>query len=52
MEWHSLTIQEVLQKCNTDEQNGLSVEQAKQKLEQTGPNKLAEKKKKSLLVRF
>ncbi len=51
MEWHHVSLEEVKQALDTNE-NGLTKSQADLKLQQFGPNKLAEKKKKSMFVRF
>ncbi len=49
---HNLSVGELLEQLGSNAQTGLTVEQAKQKLGQIGPNKLKEKKKKSTLARF
>lgn len=51
MNWHQLSISETLQLLGTSEQ-GLSNAAAAEKLEQTGPNKLQEGKKKSAFLLF
>ncbi len=43
---------QVKEKLNTDFENGLSNEEASSRLEKNGPNKLAEKKKKSIVMLF
>ncbi len=49
---HNQSVNELLDLLGSNAQTGLTAEQAKQKLEQIGPNKLKEKKKKSMLARF
>ncbi len=48
MEWYKLNIKEVLQKAGVSE-NGLSTREAKERLQQYGPNKLEETEKISRL---
>lgn len=43
---------QVLSDIDTSQENGLTAQQAQERLEQYGPNKLAEGKKKSLFARF
>ncbi|MEG0296633.1 MAG: calcium-translocating P-type ATPase, PMCA-type [Clostridium sp.] len=50
--WHKKTPQDTIKELNTDIINGLSSSEAKLRLEKNGPNKLTEKKKKSLLQLF
>ncbi len=52
MNGHFLSAQEVIEKLGSDKNNGLSDSQAKKRLEKSGENKLAEKKKASLIRRF
>ena len=52
MENHSRDRQELMFELRTDPKVGLSSLEAKKRLEEVGENKLAEKKKKSLFVRF
>ncbi len=49
---HNQSVDELLKQLGSNAQTGLTAEQAKQKWEQFGPNKLKEKKKKSILQRF
>ncbi|HEV7333835.1 MAG TPA: cation-translocating P-type ATPase [Flavisolibacter sp.] len=51
MNWHTLDTDEVLQKTGSSP-NGLTQETVKQKLQEFGPNKLAEKKKKPVWLLF
>ena len=51
MEYHSLSIQETLQKLHTERQ-GLSQQHAAERLRQNGENKLEQTKKRGLLRRF
>jgi Ca2+-transporting ATPase len=51
MRWHTLSIPEVLQLLDTNEQ-GLLTPEAERKLKQTGPNELEEGKKKSIASMF
>lgn len=52
MDGHFLSSEAVIKKLGTDKSSGLSDSQAKKLLEKNGENKLAEKKKASLLRRF
>ena len=52
MLFHSLEKDDVLKHFNSDEANGLSENQAMKSLEEIGPNKLKEKKKKTNFQRF
>lgn len=52
MDAHFLSAQAVIEKLGSDKSNGLSDARAKKLLEKNGENKLAEKKKASLLRRF
>ena len=52
MEYHSLSQDEVLSSLGTNAEQGLSSAQAEELRAKFGPNKLAEKKKKPLIVRF
>lgn len=50
--WFSKSTEEVLQELGIDLEQGLTSEEAARRLEQYGPNKLPEKKRKSLLSMF
>lgn len=50
--WHTETIESTLEEFKADPEQGLSSEEARQRLEIYGPNKLTGKKPKSLLWRF
>lgn len=52
MQFYSQSPQEVLTALNSNAEKGLSQAEAARRLEQSGPNKLRGKKKKSLFVRF
>ncbi len=52
MKVHSTKVDQVLKNLGSDSVNGLTEAQALERLQQNGPNKLKEKKKKSLLMRF
>lgn len=52
MENHSRDKQELLDSLGVDPSKGLSAAEAQKRLAEVGENKLAEKKKKSLFVRF
>ena len=43
--WHRLTIDQASQQLGVDPANGLTTEEAARRLQQYGPNKLAEKAK-------
>ncbi len=51
MHWHTVSIPEVLKLLDTNEQ-GLSADEAGDKLKRTGPNELDEGKKKSIVKMF
>ena len=50
--WHEMNIYEVLKEKNIDERIGLSTDEAKKRRIEYGLNKLNQKKKESLFVRF
>lgn len=50
--WFNKTAKDVLDELKTDEENGLTQEEAKKRQEQYGLNELAAKKKKSLFIKF
>lgn len=50
--WHTLRKNEVLNNLRTNEKNGLSEDEVKKRQEKFGKNKLEEKKKESLAVKF
>ncbi len=52
MQFHHLPTESVISELKTDAQVGLTSAEAKARLEQYGPNRLREKKKKTLLHRF
>ena len=52
MDWHTMKKEEVLHRLQTDSRLGLSEEQARSRLMKYGPNRLAQKKKQGLLLRF
>lgn len=52
MEWHALSVDETLKNLQSDEKLGLSPKLVSQKQIRHGKNKLASKKKKSILVKF
>ena len=52
MEWQSLTKEACAEKLGSDLTNGLTREQAAQRLRESGPNELKKPKKKSLAARF
>ena len=49
---HSQNVNEVLSALSTDQSKGLTSAQVAESVEKFGPNKLEEKKKKSLVARF
>ncbi len=51
-QWFTKTSAEVLSELDTDKTNGLSTQQAEERLEKYGPNALESGKKESLVVRF
>ena len=52
MVFHNQDISKVIEHLDTDTTNGLSDEQVAKRREKYGENKLKEKKKRTLLVRF
>lgn len=52
MMWFTKSTQEVLAELDTNLEQGLTSQEAAKRLEEYGPNKLAEKKRKSLLSMF
>ena len=52
MMWFTKSTQEVLKELDTNLEQGLTSQEAAKRLEEYGPNKLAEKKRKSLLSMF
>lgn len=50
--WHEMNIYEVLKEKNTDERIGLSTDEAKKRMIEYGLNKLNQKKKESLFIKF
>ncbi len=52
MQFHHLDSRSVLGELNSDETSGLSTQEAARRLAEHGQNRLKEKKKKNLLIRF
>ena len=50
--WHTLTPEETAKKLNTNTKNGLADEDAKKRKEENGLNKLKEKPKENIFIRF
>ena len=50
--WYTCSKEEVLEKLQVDQYTGLTSSEAKKRLEQYGPNKLREQKKKTILQMF
>lgn len=50
--WHKMSVYEVLRQKNTNERLGLTSKEAQIRKEEYGENKLDEKKKESLIIRF
>ncbi|WP_022947098.1 cation-transporting P-type ATPase [Methylohalobius crimeensis] len=50
--WHHLTAEKVIAELRSDEQEGISEEEADRRIQRYGPNRLPEPKKRSLLLRF
>lgn len=50
--WHTEELSQVLKKLKTNEKLGLKADEAKSRLETYGENKLKEKKKESLFIKF
>ena len=50
--WETLRKEEVLKKLETDFRHGLSQEEVKKRQQRYGKNKLKDKPKESLLIRF
>ncbi|MGB9789691.1 calcium-transporting P-type ATPase, PMR1-type [Thermotoga caldifontis] len=51
-EFYRLSVEEVCRELGVDPQKGLSSEEAKKRLEQYGPNELAERKRRTVLQMF
>jgi len=52
MTWHSKTVNEVLDRLKTDSKKGISEEEAKNRINTYGENKLETKKRKGIIVKF
>ena len=52
MTFYNKTKEEVLKHFNIDEKSGLSAKSVAEAMEEFGPNRLSEKKSKSMLSRF
>ena len=50
--WYTMDINKVKREMRTNIQLGLTNKEASKRLEENGPNKLEDKKKESLIVRF
>ena len=50
--WHTKSISEIEENLRTHQTTGITEEEAKKRLEEYGENKLADKKKESLWIRF
>ena len=50
--WHTKSTQETIDELRTNAENGLSSSEARKRLEQYGPNRLKEKKRKSTFMLF
>lgn len=50
--WHTLSVDEVRKNIRTNLNLGLTQEEANKRLEKEGPNKLKDKKKESIFIRF
>ena len=50
--WHTKSIGEIEEKLRTNQKEGITQEEAGKRLEEYGENKLADKKKESLWIRF
>lgn len=50
--WETLRKEEVLQNLKTDQRMGLTKEEIQARKQKYGPNKLEEKKKETLIVKF
>ena len=50
--WHTQTPEEIAKKLNSNTKNGLADEEAKKRKEENGPNKLKEKQKENIFIRF
>lgn len=52
MDWHNLSVEEVIHLLNVDRKRGLNLDQFAQRKKQYGENELSDDEKKSLLARF
>lgn len=50
--WHTMTTEEIRKKLRTNQEYGLSDQDAKKRLLENGENKLEEKKKSNIFIRF
>jgi magnesium-transporting ATPase (P-type) len=50
--WHAITSEEALRRLDTRAETGLAAEEAKQRLERYGPNRLPDAERESALIRF
>lgn len=50
--WHTKDIEETRRNLRTNLEIGLTEEEAKERLEKNGPNKLQDKKKESIIIKF
>ena len=50
--WHTLNKEEILRKLKTNEKTGLSIEEVKRRQEKYGKNKLKDKPKESIIIKF
>ena len=50
--WHTMSANEVAEKLKVDVKKGLTEEEAEKRLQQYGENKLKDKKKESIVIRF
>ena len=50
--WHHMDVPDVLEQLGADEETGLTADEAKQRLQEYGPNKLPDAKKQHVILRF
>ncbi len=50
--WHTKDVEETRRNLRTNLESGLTEEEARERLEKNGPNKLQDKKKESIIIKF
>ena len=50
--WQTISVRETCERLKTNSVNGLTKDEAEERIKKYGENKLTEKKKESILVKF